>query len=57
MGIEDFEINCINDKVVYNLKNKRAVAGYMSANYHLFLPDEYMEENDIIRKNKYCVKC
>jgi len=56
MGIEDFEVNCIDNKVVYNLKNKKSVAGYMSANYHLFLPDEYLEERDIIRKRQYCVK-
>jgi len=56
MGIEDFYVDCINNNVVYTLKNQKTVAGYMSANYHLFLPDEYMEERDIIRKHQYCVK-
>jgi hypothetical protein len=56
MGIEDFEVICVDNKIVYNLKNNKTVAGYMSANYHLFLPNEYMEENDIIRKNKHCAK-
>lgn len=56
MGIEDFEVMCVNNEIVYNLKHKKTVAGYMSANYHLFLPDEYMEEKDIIRKKQYCVK-
>ncbi len=54
MGIEDFEINCIEGKVSYELKNKKTVTGYMSPNHYLFIPDEYLGEYDKFRKNKYC---
>jgi len=54
MGIEDFVVKCVWGKVVHRLRKKRTVAGYMSANYHLFLPDEYLEEYDLKRKYKHC---
>jgi hypothetical protein len=54
MGIEDFEIKCIDGEVKTSLKNKKTVAGYMSANYHLFLPNNYLESQDIKRKKEYC---
>lgn len=57
MGVQDFKIECIDDNLVTNLKYKKAAAGYMSANYHLFLPNKYLDENAIKRKLNYCKKC
>jgi hypothetical protein len=56
MGIEDFEVTCKNGIVNYKIKNNKTVLGYMSANYHLFLPNEYLEELDLERKLNYCIK-
>jgi hypothetical protein len=54
MGIEDFEIICDSKIVQTRLKKYKPAAGYMSANYHLFLPNEYLENKDIKRKLKHC---
>ena len=54
MGIEDFEIECIDSNVSFKIKRKKSAAGYMSANYHLFLPDKYLSKNDLLRKQSHC---
>lgn len=54
MGIEDFEIICDTKNVETKLRKYKPAAGYMSVNYHLFLPIKYLENKDIKRRLRYC---
>lgn len=54
MGVEDFEIECVNGRINTKLKNQKAAAGYMSENYHLFLPDMYLNSDEKLKKQSYC---